>query len=349
MQRRYSLGHLILAGVVASVLILLMVCVEAQGQIAFMSDRDGNWEIYVMDADGKNQRRVTNNPADDKWPSWSPDGKRIAFESDRDGDVHPIHGNPTSEIYMIDADGRNPQNLTNSPYHDREPAWSPDGSRIAFGALRENRINYEIYVMDVDGENLQRLTDNPGNDGHSGNRFPSWSPDGERIVFTARRAWHVENKFAITYEVYVLDVESGEQHRLTDNRNNEWSPSWSPDGQRIAFSADRKGILQNFDIYVMDADGGNQQNVTNDRVRDGSPSWSPDGERIAFVSSRDGPLRDGFPTSDIYVMDADGGNLQNLTNHPGGDTGPAWLNSPFSVFPAGKQFTMWGRLKRTDR
>ena len=336
MQRRYSLGHLILAVVVALSLIPLIVVVDAQGQIAFVSRRDGNPEIYVMDANGKNQRRVTNHPGDDRSPAWAPDGKRIVFVSDRDGHVHPIHGSPTSEIYVIDADGRNPQNLTNSPYNDRDPSWSPDGKRVAFTALREERINYEIYVLDVDGGNLQRLTDNPGN--HSDDKSPSWSPDGKQIVFTARRAGHVENKFAITYEIYVLDVASGNQQRLTNNRNNEWSPSWSPDGKRIAFSSDRKGLLQNFDIYVMDVDGGNQQNLTNNRVDDGSPSWSPDGERIAFTTERD-----------VYVMDADGGNPQNLSNNRHVDFGPAWLNSPFSVSPAGKKFTMWGGLKQGDR
>ena len=84
----------------------------------------------------------------------------------------------------------------------------------------------------------------------------------------------------------------------------------------------------------MDADGGNQQ--------DSSPSWSPDGKRIVFMSKRDG-------NTEVYVMDADGGNLQNLTNNPGGDSGPAWLNTPFSVSPTGKKFTMWGRLKRVER
>ena len=338
MHRRYNLAHSILTIVVALSLISLMVVVDAQAQIAFSSNRDGNGEIYVMDADGANQRRVTNNPGDDRSPAWSPDGKRIAFVSDRDEHVHPIHGSPTSEIYVIDADGRNPQNLTNSPYNDRDPSWSPDGKRIAFTALREERINYEIYVLDVDGGNLQRLTDNPGNNGHSGDKSPSWSPDGKRIVFTARRAGHVENKFAITYEIYVLDVETGNQQRLTNNRNNEWSPSWSPDGKRIAFSSDRKGVLQNFDIYVMDVDGGNPQNLTNDRVDDGSPSWSPDGERIAFVWDRQ-----------IYVMDADGGNPQNLSNNRHVDYSPAWLNSPLSVSPAGKKFSMWGRVKQADR
>ena len=108
---------------------------------------------------------------------------------------------------------------------------------------------------------------------------------------------------------------------------------------RIAFMSDRDW---HWEIYVMDADGGNQQKLTNHRAWDGSPSWSPDGKRIAFWSLRDG-------NSEIYVMGADGGNQQNLTNHTNRDASPAWLNSPFSVSPAGKEFTMWGRLKQVGR
>ena len=121
-------------------------------------------------------------------------------------------------------------------------------------------------------------------------------------------------------------------------------PSWSPDGKRIAFEADRKGDVVNFDIYVMDSDGGNLHKLTNNRAWNGAPSWSPSGERIAFWSNRD----DKF-NADIYVMDADGGNLQKLTNNRHSNVSPAWLNSPFSVSPAGKQFTMWGRIKQVDR
>ena len=139
-----------------------------------------------------------------------------------------------------------------------------------------------------------------------------------------------------------MDADGGNQQRLTDNRNNDWHPEWSPDGQRIAFAADRKGDLENFDIYVMGADGGNQQKLTNHRDWDGSPSWAPDSQRIVFNSNRDGK-------SEIYVMDADGGNLQNLTNNPHSDSGPAWLNTPFSVSPMGKKFTIWGRVKQVDR
>ncbi len=343
MQWRCNLAHLILASVVALGLTPLIVCVEAQAQIVFSSNRDGNWEIYVMNADGANPQNLTNNPNDDRQPSWSPDGKHIAFMSDRDG--HVIDGRATYEIYVMDADGGNPQNLTNSLHYDLSPSWSPDGKRIAFASDREKApLYFDIYVMDTDGRNLQKLIENRKDD-----RYPSWSPDGERIAFSARREGHFENKFAITYEIYVMDTDGQNQQRLTENRKNDWHPVWSPDGKRIAFASDRKGALENFEIYVMDADGQNQQRLTNNRVWDRYPSWSPDGKRIAFTSKRDGHVIDGRATNEIYVMDADGENQLNLTNHPHSDTHPAWLNSPFSVSPAGKKFTMWGRLKQVNR
>ena len=352
MQWRYSLGHLILASVLSLGLMLSMVCADARAQIVFSSNRDGHFrddipgipkllapEIYVMDADGGNQRRLTNNPARDYAPSWSPDGKWIAFVSDRDGQVNPIHGFPAPEIYVMDADGGNQRRLTDNPARDYSPSWSPDGKRIVFSSDRDNDRdhNIEIYVMDADGSNPERLTNNFTED-----EYPAWSPDGKRIVFSARREAHVKKEFDMTYEIYVMDADGQNEQRLTDNRNNDWKPVWSPDGERIAFAADRKGDVVSFDIYVMDADGGNQQKLTNHRASDGSPSWSPDGERIVFNSNRDG-------NAEIYVMDADGGNEQNLTNNPHNDGSPAWLNSPFSVSPAGKTFIMWGRLKRVDR
>ena len=336
MHRRHSLTHLIVGIIVVLSLTPLMVAVEAQAQIAFVSNRDGDKDIYVMDTDGGNLRRLTNNSDGDGDPVWSPDGKRIAFKSDRDGHVN-VHGWPTHDIYVMDADGSNPQNLTNNPADDWDPSWSPDGKRIAFTSRRDGPFNIEVYVMDADGSNLQNLTNNPRDD-----RNPSWSPYGAHIVFSARRKGHFENKFSITHEVYVMNVDGGNQRRLTENRNNDWDPVWSPDGKRIAFEADRKGNLEKFDIYVMDADGGNLQKLTNHRAWDGSPSWSPDGERIVFHSERDGNY-------EIYVMDADGGNLQNLTNHRRGDFSPAWYTPPYAVAPAGKTFTMWGWVKQDHR
>ena len=340
MQQRTNLTPLILTVVVALGLTPLMAVVNAQAQIAFVSKRDGNFEIYVMGADGGNPQRLTNNPAKDLSPSWSPDGKRIAFISDRDRHPDRAPGWFTSEIYVMDADGGNPQNLTNHPSDDRSPSWSPDGTRIVFQSYRDNDRNHniEIYVINADGSNLQRLTNNLAAD-----EDPSWSPDGKRIVFSSAREGHFMDAHKnITDEIYVMDADGGNQQRLTENRNNDWDPVWSPDGKRIAFAADRKGDFEKFDIYVMDADGGNPQKLTNNRVWDSSPSWSPDSERIVFVSTRD-------ENSEIYVMDADGGNLQNLTNNPNSDSAPAWLNTPFSVSPTGKKFTIWGRLKQGNR
>ena len=331
MQRRCNLAYFILAIAVVLVLTSLMINLDAQAQIAFVSDRDGNPEIYVMDTNGNNQRRLTNNPNDDWSPSWSPDGKRIVFFSDRDGHAHAIHGWPTAEIYVMDADGGNQQRLTENPTDDGAPSWSPDGNQIVFQANRVDFRNYDIFVMDADGGNEQKLTENP-----NGDEYPSWSPDGNQIAFSSVREGH------FNFDIYVMDADGGNPRRLTKNLKNDLFPSWSPDGNQIAFSSDRKGDFENFDIFVMDADGGNQQRLTENPTDDGAPSWSPNGERIAFRSDRDG-------NSEIYVMDAAGGNLENLTNNPHADVRPAWFVPAFAVAPAGKKFTMWGRLKQLNR
>ena len=352
MQWRYNLTHFILAGVVVLDLTPLMVVVDAQAQIAFVSNRDGHvhprlgwptYEIYVMDADGGNQQNLTNDPNFDSSPSWSPDGKRIAFMSDRDGHFDMPGRLPNYEIYVMDADGGNQQNLTNDPNSDVSPSWSPDGKRIVFASDREG--NHEIYVMDADGNNQQRLTDNDFYDS-----APSWSSDGERIAFVSERDGHFIGEFGLSSEIYVMDADGKNTRRLTNNRKIDWSPSWSPDGKWIAFSADRKGDDVNYEIYVMDADGENTRRLTNNRVDDASPSWSSDGKRIVFSSQRDGHVHPilGWPTFEIYVMDADGGNPQNLTNNPHSDGSPAWFGPAFAVSPAGKKFTTWGWLKQVD-
>ena len=220
MHRRCDLAHLILAVVIVLSLTFLMVCVDAQAQIAFSSNRDGNHEIYVMDADGTNQRRLTNNPASDYSPSWSPDGKRMAFVSRRDGHVHPIDGWRTSEIYVMDADGNNQQRLTDNDFYDTHPSWSPDGERIAFISRRaghfigEFGLSSEIYVMDADGKNTRRLTNNRKTD-----VSPSWSSDGKRIVFSSYRDGNAE--------IYVMDNDGGNQQKLTNNPpHTNGGPAW---------------------------------------------------------------------------------------------------------------------------
>ena len=176
MRWRYNLAHLILAVVVVLELTPMMVCVDAQARIAFESDREWNREIYVMDNHGGNQRNLTNNPADDGFPSWSPDGKQIVFQSDRDDRNY--------EIYVMDTDGGNLQRITENLKHEWDPVWSPDGEQIAFMSERDGHRNSEIYVMDNDGDNPQNLTNNPHRDGD-----PAWlnspfsvSPAGKKIM-----------------------------------------------------------------------------------------------------------------------------------------------------------------------
>jgi Tol biopolymer transport system component len=238
------------------------------GQIAFDKDISGDDpqldEIYTMNEDGSEQTQLTDNDVDDESPSWSPDGEKIAFESDRDGPV---------EIYVMDADGSDVTRLTNSANNDlfnTNPSWSPDGEKIAFESNRDD--DHEIYTMDADdGSDVTRLTTN--------GREPSWSPDGEKIAFTSTRDG-VE-------EIYTMDADDGSDvTRLTDNDAFDTSPSWSPDGEKIAFESNRDlDDESQFDaIYTMDADDGSDvTRLTDPNAEYSGTDWgtntsSPDGD-----------------------------------------------------------------------
>jgi Tol biopolymer transport system component len=300
------------------------------GQIAFSSTRDGvnNYEIYVMNSNGSGQTRLTDEPdAFDGDPSWSPDGTKIAFVSDRDAvsdgddDINDII---FFDIYVMNADdGSGQTRLTDNDGFDGHPSWSPDGTKIAFSSERdgtEESRNYEIYVMNLDGSGQTRLTDEPDADDFQ----PSWSPDGTKIAFVRDS------------DIYVMNANDGSgQTRLTDEPDaSNFFPSWSPDGTKIAFSSERDG---NSDIYVMNADDGSgQTRLTDNDGFDGHPSWSPDGTKIAFVSDRDDAGDGGDDVSEeeeddgnffdeIYVMNAnDGSGQTRLTDNDAIDISTDW-------------------------
>ncbi len=249
-----------------------------------------------MNADGSNQTRITNNPAIDSQPAWSPDGTKIVFLSDRDGN---------NEIYVMNVDGSGQTNLTNHPARDDSPAWSPDGTKIVFHSLRDG--NSEIYVMNVDGSGQTRLTNNPTDDASA-----AWSPDGTQIAFDSNRDGDSE--------IYVMNADGSGVTRLTNSPTIDVVPDWSPDGTKIVFNSIRDGYNE---IYVMNADGSNQTRLTNNPTQDLYPTWSPDGTKIVFDSDRDG-------TPDIYVMNADGSGVARLTTDPAHDRMPQWQPLPIT-------------------
>ena len=267
-------------------------------RIAFHSNRDtgiSRFQIYSVSPDGTNLARLTNNSANEGGACWSPDGSKIAFSSDRDGN---------SEIYVMNSDGTNQTRITNNPGNDGPSSWSPDGSKIAFSSDRDG--NSEIYTMNADGTNQVRLTNNSVVD-----QSPIWSPDGSKIAFSSDRDGNSE--------IYVMNSDGTNQTRLTNNTKRDWLGSWSPDGTKIVFESDTQ-------IHAMNADGTNQWQLYVIGAQEGSPSWSPDGSKIALLSDRN--HKDVY---DLFVMNSDGSNQSLiLSSTPPSITlyTPAWSPLP---------------------
>lgn len=270
------------------------------GKIAFVSDRDGNPEIYAINADGSGERRLTNHPGNDYAPAWSPDGSKIAFYSERDGNA---------EIYVMNADGSGVTNLTNDLAADYAPAWSPDGKRIAFHSHRFLG-SARIFVMNADGSGVLRLTD-PTFDDWS----PVWSPDGKQIVFNSSRGPKLD--------IWLMNADGSGMKNLTNYPADDWWPDWSPDGQQITFHSARDN---NFEIYNINIDSTGVTRLTDHPASDYDPAWAPDGRRIAFTSDRCGDR-------EIWLIKADGSGATNLTFHPGNDWAPAWFGPRTTPLP----------------
>ncbi len=249
-------------------------------KIVFISNRDGNDELYMMDYDGYNQTRVTFNKVRDYMPAWSADGQKIAYTSYRKNKAALYILNPfEGKITEVFNQGTN-----------YAPSFSPDGKKLAFCST-EKEGNPEIYVASSQGKKIRRLTFNKAID-----TAPSWSPTGREIAFTSDRSG--------TPQIYIMDAEGSNVRRISFGGSYHDAPSWSPTGDRIAYVS---RVEQIFDIYILNLRTNQIIKLTESNARNESPSWSPDGRHLVFSSNLSGTIQ-------IYTIDYDGTNLRRLTS-----------------------------------
>jgi eukaryotic-like serine/threonine-protein kinase len=241
-----------------------------KSQVLFVSNREGNSEIYVMNLDGTGLRRVTNNKTEETSANWSPDGKRIVFESSPQIGVE-------SDIWIMDADGSNQQNLSNFPGLDMRPIFSPDGTKIAFGSNRSltDRREANIWVMNSDGSNPKQLTDNTAFESD-----PNWSPDSKKIVYTKAMTGSV-------FDIWMMNADGAEQTNVSNtDKADEALPVFSPDGQRLVYSTNFESLSPRYDLWIMTTDGENRQRVTINPANDLEAVWLSD-TKLVFQSNRE--------------------------------------------------------------
>ncbi len=274
----------------------------ARTKLTFDSDRDGERlggtiesrsvkEIYVADYDGANQRRVTTGRSLNITPTWSPDGRSIAYTSYRRGQPNIF----ISNIYQgtLEELTKNPP-----PANNMLPAWSPDGKQLCFTSTRDG--NAELYVVNRDGSNLRRLTNHPGAD-----ITPTWSPSGTTIAFTSDRSG--------TPQIYSIGVDGLGLRKITSESYAD-RPTWSPAPYNELAFASRTG--PGFDIKVLDLASGQVRQLTSGEGTNESPAWSPNGRHLAFTSTRSGKTQ-------VFVIDRVGKNLKQITRD-GNNYQPDW-------------------------
>lgn len=330
-----SLSRFFVLAANTSLIILFGSCfilaeVVNNGKIAFVSQRDGNSELYVMNADGSGQTRLTNNADRDDYPTWSPDGRRIAF----------IRQNALGwSINLMNADGTNQVQLTTIlfttiqtfPRERFGMAWSPDGTKIVF------QDSTDIFTIGVDGNNRVNLTN-----GQFINFEPSWSPDGSKIAFARTIFDH-----GYYPDIYTMNPQGGEIVVIlrTTSYGESRYPDWSPNGDGLLIGTSAEP-LDDATPATISSSGLNLQFLFFDeeyiRYFAHRPRWSPDGTKIVLFSSEEG-------FTQIWVRDLASRTLNKLTNTPANNFNPHWQPLATSVTVSGRVVTPTGSPLRNAR
>ena len=268
---------------------------QSDDRILFVSDRDGNLDIYVMQADGTNVQRLTTDPAVDVEPAWSPNRQQIAFASNRNGNYG---------VYVMNADGSNPHRVSpDDGNYYAQPTWSPDGQRLALVSDRSHTLG--VYTINATGGNLQAVTDHPGNSSH-----PTWSSDKYQIAFSSEQNGYPE--------IFVSENDGQPPQLFVTSEEADCSdPAWSPDGQHLAYVATGSGYAE---IYIKSvADGSDRILIAEKDAYIQSPTWSPDGQYLAYEK------KDSSGKSMILIVNIDGQSSRQAVNMPNSNTrSPSW-------------------------
>lgn len=302
------------------------------GKIAFMSVRDGNSGIYVMNSFGNNPTRLTDYADGDGSPAWAPNGRQIAF----DRCLFNRQGVQNYEVYVMDADGRNQCPLTDHPAFDAYPDWSPDGAQIAFVSTRGPRQDPNIYVMDADGSNVTQITHVEW----AGE--PMWSPDGRYIGFQANIDLNRQ-----TQHVYVIDSDGTNRWQVSEPLPGMTMSfdGWSPDGTQILYKA-TVGLTVKTPIPIIATlslkrrKAVKHEQVPIPKMDANGFAWGADGKSILMA------LRKSKEEKwDIYRFSLPDGPLVQLTDHPASDYWPREWNPRLSVSPQRLAPKHWGAVK----
>jgi TolB protein len=250
-----------------------MFPVEQKPRLVYSID-PGNTdqELLRINTDGTNNCILTKNNVYDGEPSWSPDGTRIVYNSMFSSASYGFE----NQLYIMNANGENIIKLTNDFSAVAAPDWSPDGKKIVFQGVVRGKDYYQLFVINVDGTNIVNLTNVPRNDTKA-----KWSPDGQSIVLISGPLYQYglssDTDQTVNDEIFVMDANGGNLRQITTNKVQDDFPSWSPDGQWLAF-------VRADDIYVMDKDGKHVRRVARGYLNSSAPVWTPDGSEVGFVA-----------------------------------------------------------------